>query len=68
MEYKKGERVRHPTMISWGLGEVLADSNSNDVKKFFVGAGERTIALQYVQPQKVSVEDSAHPVLDNVMV
>lgn len=68
MEYKKGERVRHPTMESWGLGKVLADSNSNDVKIFFVGAGEKTIALKYVQPQKVSGEDSTHPVLDNLKI
>jgi hypothetical protein len=24
MDYKKGDRVRHPSKDDWGLGEVLA--------------------------------------------
>jgi hypothetical protein len=65
MEYKKGDRVKHPTKDDWGLGEVLADSNKENVKIFFVGAGKKTIALKYSQPIKVQDSEKNHPVLDN---
>ena len=68
MEYKKGDRVKHPTKDDWGLGEVLADSNSESVRVFFVGSGEKTLSLKYVQPVKVSGEATAHPVLDNLKI
>ena len=66
MQYMKGERVKHPTKDDWGLGEVLADSTEEAVRIFFVGAGEKTIALKYVHPIKVSGSESEHPVLDNL--
>ncbi len=68
MEYKKGDRVRHPSKDDWGLGEVLADSNGENVKIFFVGAGEKTIVLKYVQPVKVADDKAGHPVLDNLKI
>lgn len=68
MEYKKGNRVKHPTKDDWGLGEVLADSNGESVKIFFVGAGEKTISLKHVQPNKVSDNEASHPVLDNLKI
>lgn len=68
MEYKKGERVRHPSQDEWGLGEVLANSNGEVVRIFFVGAGEKTISLKYVRPTKVSLEESSHPILDNLRI
>jgi len=68
MEYKKGDRVRHPTQYDWGLGEVLADSSGEIVKIFFVGPGEKTIMLKHVQPEKVAIEEAKHPVLDNLKI
>lgn len=68
MEYRKGDRVRHPTKDDWGVGEVLADCNGETVKIFFVGAGEKTISLRYVQPIKVSGDEARHPVLDNLKI
>jgi hypothetical protein len=68
MEYKKGDRVKHPTKDDWGIGEVLADSNGESVRAFFVGAGEKTLSLKYVQPVKVSGNEAAHPVLDNLKI
>lgn len=65
MEYKKGDRVRHPTQNDWGLGEVLDDSDGDSVKAFFVGVGEKTLALKYAQPIKITGDAAAHPVLDN---
>jgi len=68
MEYKKGDRVKHPTKDDWGLGEVLEDSNSETVKVFFVGIGDKTLSLSYVQPIKVEGDKAKHPVLDNLKI
>jgi hypothetical protein len=66
MKYLKGERVTHPTKSDWGMGQVLEDSNANNVKIFFVGVGEKTIALDYIKPIKVEAASGAYPVLDNL--
>lgn len=68
MEYKKGERVRPPKREEWGVGEVLSDSTNDSLKVFFVGAGEKSLSLQYVQPVKVSGDEASHPVLDNLKI
>lgn len=68
MSFKKGERVRHPGAEEWGLGEVLADSNGESVKVFFVGAGEKLLSLKHAQPVRVAPEAAAHPVLDNLKI
>lgn len=66
MKYKKGDRVKHPTKEDWGIGEVLQDSNSESVRVFFVGCGEKTLALKSVHPTKVNRDESNHPILDNL--
>lgn len=66
MEYRKGKRVRHPAKPDWGLGEVLEDSRGDKVRLFFVGAGEKTLSLSYVQLEPVTDEEAAHPLLDNL--
>jgi len=68
MSYRKGDRVRHPSKGEWGLGEVLEDGKGGNVRIFFVGAGEKTISLRYVQPEKVSAQEAVHPVLDNLKI
>ena len=62
MEYKKGDRVRHPSKEEWGVGEVLTDSNGQTVIIFFVGGGERTLSLEYVQPIPFDGEDEKREV------
>jgi hypothetical protein len=68
MDYKKGERVKHPTRVDWGLGEVLQDSHSDKVKIFFTEEGEKTFSLKYIQLIKVEGEEAKHPILDNLSV
>ena len=68
MSLKKGQRVRHPIQVEWGLGEVLADPGEDKVRVFFVGAGEKILSLKYVTLQSVPKEEAAHPVLDNLRV
>lgn len=67
MEYKKGDRVKHPTQDKWGLGEVL-ESNAYGLKIFFVGAGEKNLLLKYVQPIKVTSDEAQSSVLDNLKI
>jgi len=68
MEYKKGDRVKHPTRDDWGLGEVLENSNGKSVRVFFVGEGEKTLLLKYVQPVRVEGDEAIHQVLDNLKI
>lgn len=68
MEYKKGDRIKHPTQDEWGLGEVLEGSNTESVRAFFVGAGEKVLSLKYVQPVKVTGDEAVHPLLDNLKI
>jgi len=68
MNYKKGDRVRHPRLDDWGLGEVLEDSSAKEVRVFFVGVGEKRLSLEHVKPVKVEGSNAAHPLLDNLSV
>lgn len=68
MEYRKGDRVKHPTKDDWGLGEVLENSTVESVRVFFVGVGEKTLSLKYVHPLKVGGDKAIHPVLDNLKI
>ena len=66
--YTKGDRVRHPTKPSWGLGQVLEDSTAESVRIFFVGAGEKLLGLAYVHPIKVTGPEAASTLLDNLKI
>jgi hypothetical protein len=67
MEHKKGDRVKHPTQEVWGLGQVLEDSSASQVRVFFVGAGDKTLSLEYVEPIIVKGKEANHPLLDNLV-
>jgi hypothetical protein len=67
MEYKKGERVRHPRKEDWGVGEVHADSAGGFVRVVFANAGEKKISLEHVHLDKVSGEDSINPILNEII-
>ena len=64
--YRKGDRVKHPGKLDWGLGEVLEDSAAAFVRVFFVGAGERQLSLEHVTLEVVRGDERHHPVLDNL--
>lgn len=66
MQFKKGQRVRHPTKSEWGLGEVLEDTRGDSTRVFFVGDGEKTIRHDYAILLLVQGAEGAHPVLDNL--
>ncbi len=66
MNHTKGQRVRHPTMHEWGLGQVLQDSSGGTTRVFFVGVGEKVISNRHVALIVVRPEDAADPVLDNL--
>ena len=66
MDYRKGERVKHPRKPDWGVGQVLADSSGGSVKIFFMHAGEKAISLDFVQPVKLSGDEAASVILDSL--
>jgi hypothetical protein len=66
MDYKKGDRIKHPKMAAWGTGLILEDSNAGIVRAFFVGAGEKKLSLQYVKPIIVTGEEAKHPLLNKM--
>ena len=68
MNHTKGQRVRHPSMHEWGLGQVLQDSNGGTTRIFFVGAGEKVISNRHVALIVVRPEDAADFVLDNLLL
>lgn len=53
MEYKKGLRIKHPSVPEWGIGEVLEDSSGDVVRVFFVGSGEKKLSLKDLQLERV---------------
>ena len=66
MQFKKGDRVRHPKKPDWGIGQVLADSTGGAVRIFFTHAGEKTISLDVVQPEKLTGDAASSPILDRL--
>lgn len=44
MKFRQGDRVRHPNKPDWGIGQVLDDSDGDDVRVFFVGVGEKSLS------------------------
>jgi hypothetical protein len=68
MDYKKGERVKHPGRPEWGLGKVLEDRRDDKVCIFFTGEGRKTLSLKHVEPLKISGAEAIHPVLDHLWI
>ena len=66
MKHTKGDRVKHPNKPEWGLGQVLEDSSSDNVRVFFVDAGEKQLSLAHITLQPVTGPAASHPVLDNL--
>lgn len=68
MDYKKGERVKHPGRPEWGPGQVLEDSRDDKVRIFFSGDGRKILSLKHVVPEKISGVEARHPILDHLWV
>ena len=47
--YCKGDRVVHPSMPSWGEGEVQRDSTPESVTVIFANAGLRKLSVRHVE-------------------
>lgn len=68
MQYKKGDRVSHPKKSDWGIGQVLVDSTDGSVQIFFTHAGEKTISLDFVRPEKLSGDTASSHILDQLVL
>lgn len=66
MDYRKGDRVKHPKKIDWGVGEVLENATGKSVRVFFIGGGERTLLLDHVDLIRAEGDEAIHPILDNL--
>ena len=66
MRYSKGDRVRHPKMKDWGIGEVLLNTDSDSVTVFFSNVGKKMISLKHVDLKKISGKESESSILDNI--
>ncbi len=58
-----GDRVIHPKMTQWGIGQVTAISPPN-ITVFFAAVGEKTLRADIVNLQKVEGDDAESSVLD----
>lgn len=45
---KKGTRVRHVSKPDWGVGQLLEDANSQDIRVFFETVGEKVLVASAV--------------------
>lgn len=64
MEYKKGDKVRHPKQDTWGLGVVLENQHDDKVIIFFENIGEKILSTKFILPTKVTGEEAKHSLLD----
>ena len=59
-----GDRVRHPTMTEWGIGQILSIQGSK-AGVFFVEAGTKKMSLSHVTLTILDPPPS-HPLLDRI--
>jgi hypothetical protein len=64
MAFQKGDRVKHPVMPDWGIGQVLETSEGININVYFAEVGEKTLSQNYVDLLKVKKEP--HLILDNL--
>jgi hypothetical protein len=62
MEFARGDIIRNPMKPEWGIGKVLDAPAGHTLRVFFVTAGEKTLALDVVKPERVDGA-AVHPAL-----
>lgn len=66
MNYKKGDKVRHPNRLEWGLGIILDDEIHEKVRVFFENVGEKVLSTKFFMPSVVTGSAAKHPILDQL--
>lgn len=66
MEYKKGDKVKHPKQDVWGMGVVLEDQHDDKIRIFFESVGEKILSTKFISPTRVEGEAAKHPILDKL--
>ena len=64
MEYKKGDKVKHPKQEIWGIGVVLENQHDDKVRIFFEHIGEKILSTKFISPTKVTGEEAKNTLLD----
>ena len=67
-QYRRGDRVRHPSKHEWGIGEVMNDSTVNEVSVFFECAGEKRLSLEVAELNRLEGQSAASPILDALAI
>ncbi|SEN95230.1 hypothetical protein SAMN05216404_10914 [Nitrosospira multiformis] len=65
MQYKKCDRVRYPKKPDWGIAKC-SPTVLTERYGFLHHAGEKTISLNFVQPEKLSGDAASSPFLDQL--
>jgi hypothetical protein len=66
LNLNKGDRVRHPLKLEWGMGQVLSETNGEFVKVFFERIGDKSISIQHIELVKVEGEEAQSVILDAI--
>ena len=66
---KKGQRVQHIKRLNWGLGQLLEDENSSEIRVFFEESPDGVVRLEATARDKLRVVTGAEAnstLLDNL--
>jgi len=68
MDFKVGDRVRHPGQPIWGLGQILEGLSANRAPVYFVNGMKRVISFKHIALELVEGPEAEHLLLDNLLV
>ncbi len=68
MDYKAGDRVRHPGQPAWGIGQVLEGVSGNRAPVFFISGKKKVISVKHVALELIEGEEAESMLLDNLSV
>ncbi|MBW2712981.1 MAG: DUF3553 domain-containing protein, partial [Deltaproteobacteria bacterium] len=68
MDFKVGDRVKHPGQPAWGIGQILEGLSANRAPVYFVNGMKRVISFKHVALERVEGTEAEHLLLDNLLV
>jgi hypothetical protein len=68
MDFKVGDRVKHPGQPAWGIGQILEGLSANRAPVYFVNGMKRVISFKHIALDLVEGPEAEHLLLDNLLV
>jgi hypothetical protein len=68
MDFKVGDRVKHPGQPGWGIGQILEGLSANRAPVYFVNGMKRVISFKHVALEIIEGPEAEHLLLDNLLV